>query len=73
MSDHEIDARRAVLIAKSDFHCSMISEKSIRLCIRDKLAQCACLDTARAIRLSDAAAGYITARLEGVVNEKDRK
>lgn len=26
-----------------------------------------------AIRLSDEAAGYITARLEGVVNEKDRR
>jgi len=34
---------------------------------------CFCVDLARAIRLSDEAAGYITAKLEGVVNEKDRR
>lgn len=32
-----------------------------------------CMDIARAIRLSDEAAGYIIAKLEGTVNEKDRK
>jgi hypothetical protein len=32
-----------------------------------------CLRQARAIRESDEAAGYIVARLEGIVNDRDRR
>ena len=72
MSEQEIDARRAFVIAGRSPRCRLDDDSSNRVCIG--LAEnCNCLSTARAIRLSDEAAGCITARLEGVVNEKDRK
>ena len=69
----EIDERRALIIAqKASFECMYDDDKTNRACI-GLGDPCKCRDTARAIRLSVEAAGYISAKLEGVVNEKDRK
>lgn len=67
----EIDELRAMVIAGADEACMRKDYRSVRECVRNK--KCPCLVVARAIRLSDEAAGYITAKLEGIVNEKDRK
>ena len=72
MSEQEIDARRAFVIAGRSPRCRLDDDSSNRVCIG--LAEnCNCLSTARAIRLSDEAAGYITAKLETLESAKERR
>lgn len=66
----EIDERRARVVAENS--CNIGSEGRLSdLC--DMGPDCFCLRDARAIRLSDEAAGYILVKHEGVISSEDLK
>lgn len=67
----ELDELRARAIAVNSCNVPPVGEPLATSC--DIGGQCLCLRDARAIREAETAAGYITAKLEGVANEKDRK
>jgi hypothetical protein len=69
----EIDERRALIISKGDAACGNIPRITALLCIGDRCASCACRDTARAIRASDEAAGYILIKHEGIISSEGMK
>jgi hypothetical protein len=70
---NSIDARRALIIAQmASFECKYSDIGTNRGCIGLDEG-CKCLSTARAIRESDEAAGYITARLETLESAKERR
>lgn len=72
-SSDEIDERRALVIAKDDDACRHIPRTTALLCIGDRRAFCACRESARAIRLSDEAAGYILIKHEGIISSEGMK
>lgn len=67
----EIDERRARVIA--DYTCTIWQNDTSISSVCELGQDCMCLRQARAIRESDEAAGYIVARLEGIVNDRDRR